>query len=197
MHLISKILRYLLRQWELLLYKLRIVKLKMLYPGICIDFKTQIEKNCSVICVKGGNLTILNSHISFGTHIKADKGSLISIHNSFVGRNCVIASKEQIMISDNCLIAEMVVIRDQDHMIDYTSRNSFITSPIKIEKNVWIGAKASILKGVTIGKNSVVAASALVTKDIPQREVWGGIPARFIKRISKEMAVVSDSPTIN
>jgi len=138
--------------------------------------------------VKGGKLTILKSHISYGTLIKADSKSTISIYNSFIGRNCVITAKEKIIINKNCLIAEMVVIRDQDHTIDTVTDNrakeSFNTKPIEVGKNVWIAAKATILKGVTIGEHSVVAASAVITKDIPPCEVWGGVPARFLKKIT-------------
>jgi carbonic anhydrase/acetyltransferase-like protein (isoleucine patch superfamily) len=191
MHLISKIIRYIFRQFEALLYKLRVIKLKLLYPEITMDFKTKIERGCSIICVDGGKLTILNSHISFGTLIKADAGSTLSICSSFVGRNCVIAAKEKILIKDKCLIAEMVVIRDQDHDLDPLLRNSFITSPVEINENVWIGSKATVLKGVTIGRNSVVATSAVVKSDIPPQEIWGGIPARKLKNIPPTLSALS------
>ena len=82
----------------------------------------------------------------------------------------------------------MVVIRDQDHLIDNINENriiqNFNIAPIEIGENVWIASKATILKGVKIGKNSVVAASAVVLKDIPSFEVWGGIPAKVIKKIN-------------
>ena len=143
------------------------------------------------MCVDGGKLTIINSHISFGTHIKADVGSSLSVYNSFVGRNCVIDSKEKIIIKDNCLIAEMVVIRDQDHGLDPLSRNSFMTSTIEISTNVWIGSKATVLKGVSIGCNSVVAASAVVKSDIPADEIWGGIPPGKLKNIPPTLSVLS------
>ena len=83
----------------------------------------------------------------------------------------------------------MVVIRDQDHITEILSgkhqREEFYTAPVEIEENVWIASKATILKGVTIGKYSVIAASAVVTKDVPAYEVWGGVPAKFIKQIKK------------
>jgi len=187
MNLTSKILRYLLKQWKLFLNFLRVSRLKLLYPGLTIDFKTKIENNCSIVCIKGGKLAILNSHISSGTQIIADENGVLEIHHSFIGRNCVITSKKEIIINKDCLIAEMVVIRDQDHIVDIFSENSsrehFNAAPIKIKENVWIASKATILKGVTIGKYSVVAASAVVTKEIPPYEVWGGIPAKFIKKI--------------
>jgi len=187
MNFISKIFRFLFRQLGSLCSFARILKLKLLYPGITIDFKSKIENNCSIACIKGGNLTILKSHISAGTNIIADTGSVLSIYNSFVGRNCVITAKEKVIINKNCLIAEMVVIRDQDHKVDIDTdsktREDFSIAAIDIKENVWIASKATVLKGVSIGKHSVVAASAVVTKEIPHYEIWGGIPAKFIKKI--------------
>ena len=166
---------------------LRILKLKLLYPGITIDFKTKIHKNCSIVCIKGGKLIISNSNISFGTNIVADVNSTLTIHDSFIGRNCVITSKESVTIKKGCLIAEMVVIRDQDHDIDIMEMENkidkFLTAPVMIEENVWVASKATVLKGVKIGKYAIIAASAVVTKDVPAYEVWGGIPAKFIKQI--------------
>jgi carbonic anhydrase/acetyltransferase-like protein (isoleucine patch superfamily) len=78
-----------------------------LYDGITIDFQTTVEKNCSIVCVKGGELIIIASKISSGTQIIADENSVLSIENSFIGRNCVITAKEKITIKKNCLIAEI------------------------------------------------------------------------------------------
>jgi acetyltransferase-like isoleucine patch superfamily enzyme len=112
----------------------------------------------------------------------------------------VITAKEKISINDNCLIAEMVVIRDQDHIIDAVTNSraeeNFNSKPIGIGKNVWIASKATILKGVIVGENSVVAASAVITKDIPPNEVWSGIPGRFLKKIfgKDEIALINPAP---
>src|SRR5258708_17980497 len=162
MNFISKILRFLIRTMEHFFCLFCILKLKLFYPGILIDFKSTIESNCSIVCIKGGRLNISNSKISFGTNIMADTGSTLSIDNCFIGRNCVITSKEKITIKKGCLIAEMVVIRDQDHRIKIIDgenpEEEYNTAAVEIKENVWIASKASILKGVTIGKNSVIAA---------------------------------------
>lgn len=190
MALLSMILRFFLRQIQSLFFFLRTIKLKLLYPGITIDYKTKIQSNCSIACIKGGNLIISNSNISFGTHILADTNGTLSIQDSFIGRNCVITAKDRVTIKKGCLIAEMVVIRDQDHIINNLSeenpREEFSTAPIEIEENVWIASKATILKGVTIGKYSVIAASAVIIEDVPAYELWGGVPAKFIKQIKNK-----------
>ncbi len=188
MNFISKIFRFILRQFQYVFYFLRIIKLKLLYRDITIDFRTQIESNCSIVCIKGGTLTISNSKISFGTNIIADMGGTLLIDQSFIGRNCVITAKEKVIINKNCLVAEMVVIRDQDHITKVLGgnhqREEFETAPIEIQENVWIAAKATILKGVQIGKFSVVAASAVVTRSVPPFQVWAGIPAKFMKEVA-------------
>ena len=184
MVLISKICRVFFRVCQSICFFLRVIKLKLLYPEISIDFKSKIHNNCSIVCVTGGKLIISNSTILSGTHIMADVNSKVVIQNSFIGRNCVITAKKSVSIKQGCLIAEMVVIRDQDHDSSNLSEENFISAPIIIEENVWIGSKATILKGVTIGKHSTIAASAVVTKNVPAYEVWGGIPAKFIKRVT-------------
>lgn len=189
MDFFSKIFRFISAKIQSLFSFLRIVRLKLLYPGITIDFKTVIEKNCRIVCIKGGKMVIKNSKISYGTFIIADKNSTLEILQTVIGRNCIISSKEKISINKNCLIAEMVVIRDQDHIIDGSTdffTQKFITAPVVIGENVWIASKATILKNVRIGKNAVIAASAVVNKNIPPFEIWGGIPATFIKRIWTE-----------
>lgn len=64
-----------------------------------------------------------------------------------------------------------------------TARAGFLTAPIVIGNNVWIGAKATVTKGVSIGDNSVIAANAVVTRDIPAGTLAAGVPARVIRRI--------------
>jgi acetyltransferase-like isoleucine patch superfamily enzyme len=71
----------------------------------------------------------------------------------------------------------------EGHPISPNQRHSLVPKPIHIKKNVWIGANATILQGVTIGENSVVAAGSVVSNDVPDNVVVGGIPARIIKTI--------------
>lgn len=111
----------------------------------------------------------------------------LSVGNSaFLGWGTVITCRQHITIGDHVLIAEYVTIRDQDHRFGGpapTAQNGFATAPITIGHNVWIGAKATITKGVTIGDNSVVAAGAVVVADVPPNCVVGGVPARVLKAI--------------
>lgn len=122
-------------------------------------------------------------------HLEArNMGSKIVIgSNVFFNNNLtVICDKTTIKIGDNVLIGTDVEILDSDfHGIHPDERNSgnHLCAPVTIHDNVFIGAHAKILKGVVIGKNSIVAHSAVVTKDVPENVIVGGNPAKFIKSI--------------
>lgn len=160
--------------------------LRLKYPGIKIDSQSIIEKNCKIVCIDGGRMEITDSYISEGVCIIADSHASMVIDHSYIGRYTHIVSKGSIEIRSGSSIAEMVVIRDQDHVlrpdVGKNDSNAYNIAPIIIGENTWIAAKATILKGVTIGEYSIIAASATVTKSVPGHEIWGGIPAKFIKK---------------
>jgi maltose O-acetyltransferase len=97
-----------------------------------------------------------------------------------------ISDKTKIEISDNVLIGHNVEIFDSDfHELDPKNRNSgnHITKPVLIGENVFIGSNCKILKGVNIGRNSIIANGSIVVNDIPENVIAGGIPAKFIKKL--------------
>lgn len=106
-----------------------------------------------------------------------------------VGVSGATISGSDITIGDNVLIGSGVLITDTDaHPLDpferiNNSRTAIQSSPIKIGDNVFIGARAIILKGVVIGENSVIAAGAIVSKDVPPRCIVAGNPAKIVKYI--------------
>lgn len=107
--------------------------------------------------------------------------------NVFVNQNCTFYDLGGLDIGDDVMIGPNVSIITTGHPLEPSQRRGItIGKPIVIERNVWIAAGAIIIGGVTIGENSVVAAGAVVTKDIPPNTLVGGNPARIIRAISND-----------
>lgn len=98
---------------------------------------------------------------------------------TFINRDTEFVCVDAITIGADCAISWGVIVMDSDvHSIDGRRR----TAPVVIGDRVWLGQGARILKGVTIGSGAVVAAGSVVTKDVPERALVGGVPARVIRR---------------
>lgn len=101
------------------------------------------------------------------------------------GHHCTLAAKESVHIGDDCLLAEMVSIRDHDHRFDDFDtpirEQGASCAPVWIGNNVWLAARVVVVKGVTIGDGAIVGAGAVVTKDIPPGAIAVGVPARVVK----------------
>lgn len=113
-------------------------------------------------------------YTNFGRFIKIGK-------NVFINHACTFLDQGGITVEDEVLIGPKVNLITENHSLDPGDRRTLICKPIVIKRNAWIGAAATILPGVTIGENSVVAAGAVVSKDVPANTVVGGIPAKHIK----------------
>ncbi|MBR3262460.1 MAG: sugar O-acetyltransferase [Lachnospiraceae bacterium] len=116
-----------------------------------------------------------------------DFGKNITIGNHvFINSDCKFQDQGGISIDDGALIGHGVVLATLNHDMDPAKRQQLHPAPIHIGKCVWIGANATVTGGVTIGDNSIVAAGAVVTKDVPANVVVGGVPAKFIKKIESD-----------
>ena len=116
-----------------------------------------------------------------------DFGKNISIGKDvFVNSGCHFQDQGGITIGDGSLIGHNVVLATINHDLDPAKNRKNHYAPIRIGEHVWIGSNATVLPGVTIGDWAVVAAGAVVTKDVPPYTVVGGIPARILKNIPAE-----------
>lgn len=105
--------------------------------------------------------------------------------NVFINQNCTFYDLGGLDIGDDVMIGPNVSIITSGHPIDPAQRRACVVAkPIKIERNVWIGAGATIIGGVTVGENSVVGAGSVVTRDVPPNTLVGGNPARVIRSIA-------------
>lgn len=116
-------------------------------------------------------------HTNFGRFIQLGK-------NVFINHACSFLDMGGITIEDNVLIGPKVNLITENHSLEPSKRRYLSCKPIVIKQNAWIGASATILPGVTIGENAVVAAGAVVSKDVPANAVVGGVPAKLIKKIT-------------
>lgn len=118
-------------------------------------------------------------YTDFGRNITIGK-------NVFINSACCFQDQGGITIGDNVLIGHQVVLATLNHDQRPSKRADIIPAPINIGNCVWIGAHATILSGVTIGDNAIVAAGAVVNKDVPANAIVGGVPAKIIKYIERE-----------
>ncbi|UII24039.1 sugar O-acetyltransferase [Fulvivirga ligni] len=116
-------------------------------------------------------------YTNLGINIKLGK-------NVFINHACSFLDIGGITIEDNVMIGPRVNITSEGHPIDPLERKTMVPAAVTVKENAWIGAAATILPGVTIGVNSVVAAGAVVTQDVPDNVVVAGVPARIIKHLA-------------
>ena len=111
--------------------------------------------------------------------------NIIVGRNVFINQNCTFYDLGGLAIGDDVMIGPNVSLITTGHPIEPSQRRAaVIAKPIVIQKNVWIAAGATIIGGVTVGENSVVAAGAVVTKNVPANSLVGGNPARVIRSIA-------------
>ena len=118
-------------------------------------------------------------YTDFGKNITVGK-------NVFINACCHFQDQGGITLGDNCLVGHNVVFATLNHGFAPEERQSMLPAPIVVGRNVWIGSNSTILQGVTIGDNSIIAAGSVVTKDVPANAIVAGVPARFIRSISPE-----------
>lgn len=115
-------------------------------------------------------------YTNFGRSIRLGK-------NVFINHACSFLDIGGITIEDDVQIGPRVNLTSENHPVDPHDRKTLILNPIVIKRNAWIGAGATILPGVTVGENSIVAAGAVVSRDVPPDTVVAGIPAKVVKTI--------------
>ena len=117
--------------------------------------------------------------------VRTEQGTNIRVgRNVFVNQGCTLNDIGGITLGDDVMLGPNVSLITSGHPIDPATRRSVITAaPIVLERNVWVGAGATVLQGVTIGADSVVAAGAVVTSDVPPGVVVAGVPARILRSV--------------
>ena len=123
--------------------------------------------------------------IGDGTKIRCHEGVVEIGAKTVMGQECTISAYQRVRIGEECVIADRAMFIDFDHGIVEVERpirlQGIYKRDVEVGNNVWIGYGACILRGVSVGDNSVIGTNAVVTKDVPANAVVAGIPARIIR----------------
>ncbi len=163
----------------------RLTAVRRSYPSVRFGSGCDVRAGLSLTAGPQGS-------VEFGPDCVLDRGLTIEAEGrlsvgarTIFGHHCTLAARDVLEIGEDCLLAEMVSVRDHDHCferLDIPIREQGAASaPVKIGRNVWLGAKVTVVKGVTIGDNAIVGANAVVTKDIPPNAIAAGVPARVLR----------------
>ena len=118
----------------------------------------------------------------------SDHGLNIRVgRNVFINQACILNDIGGIEIGDDVMIGPRVSLLTTGHPLDPgRRRRQIVAAPVAIERNVWLGAGATVLQGVTVGSDAVVAAGAVVTRDVPPRTLVAGVPAQVLREIGAD-----------
>jgi len=179
--------------WRYWLCAFRFLRLKILHPHIKTEGFVFLGPKVELYARKGyGRLTLGRwCFIGKGNAIRCHEGNLRIGDKVVFGAKNTINCYMDIEIGNDCIFADWIYICDFDHRyedMDIPIKNQgIVKSPVKIEENIWIGEKSTILRGVTVGSGSVVASHALVNRDVPRNSIVGGVPAKVLKRRGSDL----------
>lgn len=160
-------------------------KIYALEENIRVGRNVTIGKNVTIKTTDGGNIIIGdNVFIEGNCYIYAQRGTIEMGANGFIGFGSQIVAKKSIQIGKEFQLAAYSIIRDANHSIKKgipINSQTHHVKPIVIGDDVWLGVHAVITAGSCVGKGAVVAANAVVTKEVQPNAVVGGVPAKFIK----------------
>jgi len=123
--------------------------------------------------------------IGDGTKIRCHEGAVEIGAKTVMGQECTISAYQRVRIGEECVIADRAMFIDFDHGVVEVERpirlQGIYKRDVEVGNNVWIGYGACILRGVSVGDNSVIGTNSVVTKDVPANAIIGGVPARIIR----------------
>ena len=176
--------------------RIKVLYFRAAYPEIELPFCASIDRGAILSATDGGVITV-GKNVSFCRHSQViARGGKITIgDNVHLGSGSIIVSHCSVQIGQNTLIAEYVVVRDQDHSVVSRPIRSagFHTGAIAIGEDCWLGAKATVLRGSTIGNGAVIGAHSLVRGNVPPNTLAVGCPATVIRKLPdgmKKIAIV-------
>jgi acetyltransferase-like isoleucine patch superfamily enzyme len=145
---------------------------------VCAGVKLEIGRNAVLRLGRW-------SWIGHGSKIRVHEGEVSIGAKTVMGQECTISAYQHVAIGRECIIADRVMLIDFDHGVVEVERpirlQGIYKRDVNVGPNVWIGYGACVLRGVSVGENSVIGTSAVVAKDVPANAVVGGVPARVLR----------------
>ena len=133
-----------------------------------------------------GDRFLMFNHTVRSELVSQPRGRIEIGDGVFVNYGVSISAHKQVSIGDGCQVGSYVCMMDNDyHQVEDRSKLG-VSAPIVLEDNAWLGVRAIVLKGVTIGRNSVVGAGSVVTKDVPPNCLVAGVPAEVVRRFEPD-----------
>jgi acetyltransferase-like isoleucine patch superfamily enzyme len=158
---------------------------QLLHPRVRLGRLCDIRPPTSFLVAPGASARFGAGCVLDSGIVVESRGTLIVGPGTVFGHHCTLAVSESVEIGADCLIGELVSIRDHDHAFDDEGipilAQGRRTSRVRIGHNVWLGCKVTVTSGVTIGDNTIVGANAVVTGDLPANCIALGIPARVVR----------------
>jgi len=143
-------------------------------PGVSLE----IGRNARVVLGRW-------AWIGHGCKIRAHEGEVRIGAKTVLGQECTISAYQHVSIGRECILADRVMLIDFDHGVVDVERpvrlQGIYKRDVRVGHNVWIGYGACLLRGVTVGNNAVIGTSSVVTRDVPENAVVGGVPARLLR----------------
>jgi acetyltransferase-like isoleucine patch superfamily enzyme len=171
---------YLLRYWRFFVFKLR-------NPHIVTEGLVFLGRGVELSARRGYGRLILGRwvHIGNGTALRAHEGTLRIGDKCVFGRDSTVNCYLDVEFGDATIVADWVYVCDFDHVFSDIhvpiKDQGIVKTPVRVGPDVWIGTKVTVLRGVSVGRGCVVAANAVVTKDLPAYSVAAGVPARVVR----------------
>ena len=165
--------------------RMRLAFVRVQHPKARFGAGCDVRSGMKLLIIGAGSVRIGSKVVIDRDATLECRGSLVIGSHTIFGHHVTIGVKESVIIGCDCLIAEMVSIRDHDHGFHDDTKPMREQEPlvgaVVINDGVWIGSKATITRGVNIGRGAIVGANSVVTHDVPAGAIVGGNPAQVIR----------------
>ena len=145
---------------------------------ICPGVKLEIGRNATLRIGRW-------AWIGHGSKLRVHEGEVSIGAKTVMGQECTISAYRRVEIGRECIVADRVMLIDFDHGVVEVERpirlQGIYKRDVRVGCNVWIGYGACVLRGVSVGHNSIIGTNAVVTRDVPENAVVGGVPARILR----------------